>query len=273
MSERKLDPPLPAETPEERIAKWAESSGHTLEMRTARILREAGFSTVIQGQHYTDPTTSEQRETDVVASHSIGSSGKQVIVELVCECKHTTDKLTVMLTHPLNVAPSLVIRRRAHTKHSKALLLELGTRPELQSLSISVIPNEPGYRMAFVSKSDRDDQAHKALLSLGSACRGIVDDIARVAPGVHVIAIPLLILSGKLFEARLNQNGAINVIEVDQSVLAWRNPIIDRHSYIAVVTESGLKQAASRLASEAKTLAEAALALVLKQMEKGDAHT
>lgn len=70
------------------VAKWLNTSGRALELRTARKLRQAGAGPVEQSFVYTDFNTKVQREGDVLANFPwINESGVPCAIELVVECK------------------------------------------------------------------------------------------------------------------------------------------------------------------------------------------
>jgi hypothetical protein len=60
-----------------------------------------------------------------------------------------------------------------------------------------------------------------------------------------LIVLPLVVLRGRLFEVALEEPGGnVAVSEVQQCLLAWRNPLVSEYSLITVVTEAGLPELA-----------------------------
>src|SRR6056297_2787184 len=83
----------------ERVAGWLEEQGYPLEMRTAKVVRDAGLRGV-QGAYYPDPESGAQREIDIVA-HTGDLTGL-LSLSLVIECKASRDKPWVLFTSEQN---------------------------------------------------------------------------------------------------------------------------------------------------------------------------
>jgi len=95
---------------EEKLHTWLEAQGYPLEMRVAKAFQIAG-ARVIQSEYYTDPSTEESREIDVVADWQTRIDNLLVRVSFVIECKSSKDKPWILFVSP-NVrlaAPARVI--------------------------------------------------------------------------------------------------------------------------------------------------------------------
>jgi hypothetical protein len=84
------DPNKPTDDLPEKIRNWLRDQGYSLEMRTARAFREAGFD-VSQIEHYIDHDTGKVRQIDVIASLSKTIDDTAVQVKLIIECKYIVD--------------------------------------------------------------------------------------------------------------------------------------------------------------------------------------
>jgi hypothetical protein len=74
----------------QNIGHWLNTQGFSLEMRTARIFRMAGFK-VSQFEHYIDKETGAVRQIDVIASLSENIDNSIIEVKLIIECKYAAD--------------------------------------------------------------------------------------------------------------------------------------------------------------------------------------
>ena len=74
----------------EKLKNWLKNQGYSLEMRTARAFREAGFD-VSQIGHYIDRETGKVRQIDVLASLSKTIEETIVQIKLIIECKYITE--------------------------------------------------------------------------------------------------------------------------------------------------------------------------------------
>lgn len=243
---------------EQGIGEWVTKSGLALEMRTAQTLLSAGFSSVIQSDHYLDAESKTSRELDVVAYDSVSAHGRQFIVALVFECKQSADKPAVMLTQTRELPPSLHVSERAWTPGTHPLTTQLSLDPRIQSLSLFHVPERAGYRLAFAHEGANEDRAYGALMTLGSGCRGIVRHIgARGGRAITVLALPVLVISGRLFDVSLGSAADVVVDERSDCSLAWRHPLLGTHTFVRVVTEPGLSAAARQLRGDVSVLMDA----------------
>jgi hypothetical protein len=82
------------------VATWLEQGGYVLELEVARKVHAASPSNLIQGFHYSDPETGLEREGDVRARFTIGTSGSTLhVLDLVIECKSTTSPWVFFVGH------------------------------------------------------------------------------------------------------------------------------------------------------------------------------
>src|SRR5262249_37421913 len=135
---------------------------------------------VVQSMYYKDPTTSEAREIDVVATADERGLSRLVRYSIVIECKSSKDKPWVMFTStriPLQegaIARSLIASPPAVLTRDR-----IASIPNINTIPIFARPARAGYNMSTVNFStppDKDpgvDRAFKASMSVVNAAVAI----------------------------------------------------------------------------------------------------
>ena len=246
-----------------KIVNWLDKSGYSFEMRVAEHVRSAGLDP-LQSEHYVDPETNADRETDVVAYASATHRDTKLIVAIVFECKVSNEKPWVLLSRKCDLDRTAALRYRACTWYSETHFLSLTERSDFQELGTFVAPQRIGYSLVVAFGSGNQDKAYSALMSVTKATSAIVERIkAESSQNVHVLGLPILAIKGKLFEAFLGDDGDLSLEETSTGVLVWSKPVFETatrpvapFSMVNVVTEDAFPTFVSALANDAATLAD-----------------
>lgn len=230
----------------EKVKAWVAASGFSLELAAASELRRNGFD-VVQAEFFADPETRELREIDISAALDISTNKGKVILQLAIECKVSMEHPWVLFTAPTRLPSTISVKCRAASSRGHNLLLIMSEWETVRELPYFRLPARLGYSLttASLTKGTAKDLAYEALLSAAKASLGVVGKFERTARETAVIALPLVVLRGRLFEVALDEPGDdVGVSEVQQGLLVWRNPLVSEYSLITVVTEAGLPKLA-----------------------------
>lgn len=239
------------------VEKWLKKSGYPLEMEVAQTLKNAGFS-VVQSEYFEDNDTDKWRETDVVAYHENPSNGAcKPIFATVIECKGDPSKPWVLFSAADNYPTSLSVSRRATSNDGSRVLHALSVQEQIKDLTMFTLPARPAYGItcAFLDtdkKASQPDIAYRALQSVCKATNGLIKRLEDIEhQKLLPFAWPVIVINAPLFESYLNDDGKLEVSELSSGTLVWRNPLVNRHSLIQIVTKKQLDQYANDLFKDA----------------------
>ncbi len=229
----------------ESVSKWLAESGFPLELRVAAAMRGTGLE-VRQGDYYTDPRQPEKRrEIDVVVGRR-ARGRRDVLVEVAIECKTSTKPWVVFSksaprgfeTWPASAA--YASPKAAAVEYGHAGLMRTGPRA-----GFSV-------RTAFTKSGDRDG-SYDAVSQATAYARSVVHDQFRLPDDTRPerrVVLPCVVLDGHLFEATLARNGELDVVQISQAALEWRQTK-SRHGFHAVViATAGVLEGFARVVGE-----------------------
>lgn len=222
---------------EQKITEWIEGQGYPLELTTASAFQKAGFN-ISSSDYYTDFETNDSREIDVIATSSFVL--KDVYLELSChiECKSAKDKPWIIFRidndtrRPLPTFVNMVCSRYYTAFLSQKR--EEFARFEFTKAFMS--PNHiigHGITQAFTTGMD---MPYKAVMS---TVKSAIDhtkwsdealERRRYTPGIYhtiSVAIPIIIIDGRLFEYVHTSSDEKLLYEVEHGVIRWkgRNPL------------------------------------------------
>ncbi len=243
----------------DNVTKWLGDNGYPLEMEVARILELTGFS-VVQSDYYMDLESDTQRETDVVAYEEFQDENCRAIFSLVIECKSGKGKPWVLFTKAANYPIELSITRRAASREGNILLNALSSSDEIQALSLFNLPERTGYGLTVALGKTNKDWAYDALMSVCKASIGLLNRIGNVAENTLIpFAWPIIVIEAPLFESYINNEGAVITEEINKGLLIWRNPVIQRHTFVQIYTKNQFEAEAETIKEEANTFLRLAL--------------
>jgi hypothetical protein len=243
--------------PENTVSKvkdWVEKQGYSLEMRVAKLFKESGFN-VSQFDYYQDFETDKLREIDVSASVKKQIEGIEIRINLFIECKYLK-KPWVVFTTPRSLNPYYYFVRILKNEFNLSewklqsnlqgrilarLLLSIG-RENMKKLSCFSIPKNAGYGITESFRTDlkAKDNAFIATMQVSKSIEAhdTQDDFIyqRTIEGyekqlyessIHnhglklycSIAIPIIVVKGKLYECYLGTNDEVEVFEANSSVV------------------------------------------------------
>jgi hypothetical protein len=229
--------------PEVEVWKWLEKQGYPLEMAVAQEFRRAGFA-VSQSSYYQDQQSHEWREIDVIASTMLKRSGSDIEfmrLALAISCK-APPRPWVLFCHPSadSEATPIGIARSIPNTDGGFRLLAYGATDEHRSgmyPALLKIPERIGHGLAVVSDKNRD-LAYEGYVS---AVKAAVDQVPQPEDEDDdpraFFALPVLVVSGPLFHAYLNESGEMQLEPADYGWLIWRQPVMtQRQTLVWVVT-------------------------------------
>lgn len=257
------------EAARKKVLAILSKGGYALEMRVAEQLRRANASMVNQSQYYPDPETSKPREIDVVGYWTNPSSDdvrRWIHIFLVIECKSkpvpwvifdggrpdNNDPVVNLAVTPTFLAPT---EGRQYADVWKEIEADLTTAPNgLRPQRVLFTPTQYGVGSGIVEARDNEtrggptDKAWAAVKGAASAARGISDDLKASDPSgrvefpkpFFVAWFPVVVTSGKLYRSWLNEEGEMDLAEIDRGSISIPTTRSDQYTRSIVVTETGL---------------------------------
>jgi hypothetical protein len=214
----------------EKVLQWLNETGFPLEMAAASAFRQAGFE-VQQSATYVDPQSEKGREIDVLASDPdlIGYIDLSVVVE----CKSSTNPWVVLTSNDAlagyqRLRTCAVMPERTYTALSRGRSDNLKVNQYLHGEGKCGY----GFRQAF---SKNADPGYGAAMNVVSACKGITSVVPVAGWSTLAASIPIIVVDCLLFECQLQQNGELELVEVDSSAFLFSAHIPKQTSCIVRV--------------------------------------
>ena len=266
MSRRKSDDNTPTDRIEDRVHDWLSRQGYPLEFRTAAVFSKAGFQ-VRQGEYVSETRSDKVREIDILADAPRRHVDQPARICYVVECKWTKEKPWIIFTSSDKVMAGVAISQTIASELGRLLLWAAAGDSRLNSTRTFEACDKPGFggRQAF---SDGIDMVFSALQSVVSAAKAKGDNWNKrleheqsltqdILPRVGVILLPVIVIEGRLFEARLSGSDLV-IEEVSSSRVHWRGSETWEHiATVDIVTADYLEEFVSCRVSEANTVCEA----------------
>lgn len=238
-----------------KVKAEIEKTGFPLEMRVAKLLLKRGY-VVRQSIYYLDENEGKPREMDIMAHHNstfVNDFKETVYVRnyLVIECKKNNDKPWVFLSSEKNEGdPNL--------KNIFLYPFKPSLVPLFQESIITIGHSHPyvfnrllgrSYFEAFKSGNEANEMIFKAVSSVTKATIYFDKDKGNM----HNICFyyPVIVVSGELFEATLNDENDVNVKQVDSVLLSYHHKSAneERNFLIQVIKEKTLEKYLNELES------------------------
>ncbi|MCU1586969.1 MAG: hypothetical protein JWN31_462 [Frankiales bacterium] len=245
--------------PAQGARKWLETNGYPLEMRVAKAFREAGAN-VTASDHYIDPETDKGREIDVVAyRHVVADNRLALIVSAVVECKNVPSGKQWVAFQGDGILPGMLIyRERVASPLGDAWLRGLAESHDVPILN-NTVPHAHGITTTHQDGSTRDT-AYQAVTgavhaAVARANRWKAAPTSSADNYVAGVALPVVVLSGDLLVAKLDDADELQVEPCDHLLVTWREPIAGRElTLVNVVTENALPDFARDFVTTANAL-------------------
>ena len=257
-----MDKTQPDGGAEASVRKWLASQGYPLEMRTARAMRKAGLA-VRCSDYYIDPETGKARELDVAASRNvaIGEMLNSEVCALI-ECKAAkSGQQWVGFRSDVAESPALVPRVASRQGRRWLELLRFKIVPG--EIAVPLLQQSPPQVHGLVAtwQNGADEQRDTAYNAVKAAAHAAEAQRIRWAEmyssgrTIVGVALPVVVFSGELFTARLDEASEIEVERADHVQVAWREPLSDSSlTLVDVVTEAALPSFCADLFQTAETL-------------------
>lgn len=214
-----------------KVDKWLEQEGYSLEMRVARAFREKGFD-VIQADYYADPETGKQRELDVWAFRK----APQLCISVCAECKSSKHPW-VIFAGSEELPTSGRWRTYFSTAVAKTFIGLISSRQDWTKLAASQVPARLGYSVKPALKGI--DNAYDALFK---ACKACADKVGGSMTNVH-IGIPAIVIDAELFLAYLDKDGEPRTERVESGAILWRQQVGKQNPVLVhVMNRDGIAQ-------------------------------
>lgn len=252
----------------QKILKWLDSQGYPLEIEVAQMFEKHGFNISIS-DYYQDYESGDYREIDVTASRSSDYKFDSILrVFWRVECKTSKDKPWVVFLsnsndlNAIHIPPIGLITTDEYENYlvGKHVMPKFGSIIDELDI-LNPIKSGHGLRRVFIkekeSKEDSDsgqDVAYKAMMSSVKASFAKVlnppkQDEELLAKNFiskknyWTIALPNIVIEGKLFEYSKDSSGNVQLEEVEYSVVKWKgNNPINATPYVYVVTKDALEK-------------------------------
>lgn len=266
MSKRKTDDNTLTDKIEDRVHDWLSRQGYPLEFRTAAVFSKAGFQ-VQQGEYVSDTRSDKLREIDILADAPRKHVDQPARICYVVGCKWTKEKPWVIFTSSNKVMAGVAISQTIASELGRLLLWAAAGDSRLNSTRTFEACDKPGFggRQAF---SDGSDMVFSSLQSVVSAAKAKADNWNKrleheqslthnILPRIGVILLPVIVIEGRLFEARLSGSDLL-IEEVRSSRVHWRgSETWEQIATVDIVTADYLEEFLSCRVSEANTICEA----------------
>ncbi len=238
-----------------KVREWLETEGYPLELEVARAFRAAGFR-AHHAMMYDDPNTDIKREIDVIATMHFGQDGRWIRVVFVIECKNNTKKPWVCFSateHTLN--ENQRIRQRIAGGHGRTLIEGVYNLACLFNKGLFQLPDRCASSMttAFRNGHDSKDNAYSSIESVVGASTAIAKRFQK-SP-IAAVIFPVIVFDGHLFQSHLSETGEMELTQLDEAVLLWRNQATGHpNTIINVVDRRMLQQFVKRCRETADAL-------------------
>lgn len=232
-----------------KVTKWLSEQGYPLEMRVASLLQKVGFR-IVQSEYFSDPDTGDSRELDVVAYKQKEVHNVLFRISLLIECKRSTDKPWLLFTSDKThlAGPARVVQRAANSL-GKRILHEVCRISDVQNLPIFSLPQRPAYGVTQALTTGKD-VCYSAVTSVSKASLATVAELDKKekadkkSPRLRIlernicsIVFPVVIVEGNMLEVFLDDTSNVNVGEIKNGTLLWRNPVVGMpHTIVNIVS-------------------------------------
>ena len=215
-----------------KLTKWLEKQGYPLEMLVAQSFKQRG-AIVRQSDYYIDHEEDKPREIDVLAKWytAYEMNGLVELEIFYCiECK-SQQKNPWIIFSP-GTSKALYNLRLPASKDGRHYLLNL--LHVVNAVGLFEVAKRAGYGITQAFKTG-PDIPYQAVMSAVKAAIACISDSDRIAQDVEadlsqpyyspVVAIPIVVIDGQLFECYLGEENIPVVQEIEVGAIEWKYPI------------------------------------------------
>ena len=200
---------------EKSLKKWILKNGYPFEMKVANLFQKKGFK-ITQSILYNDIETNKYREIDIISYYGKVINGVSFNFSFVIECKKSTDKPWLVFKNDKLINSKLDRFRPFATRSAEILFNKTNVDENQQFNNMFPDINNAGYNVVIAYR-DGKDVAYNSSLSLLKACSYIKDKFNDSLLKQCNFYIPLIVIEGELYDARLNVEEEIDFELVDSS--------------------------------------------------------
>lgn len=227
-----------------KVREWLSTEGYPLEFQAASILRRKKGFRVWQGMYVREHDKDIAREIDVLASMDCLVEDHLFRVYHVIECKYSKDKPWVVFSSShSSITESACAAQSIGSEYGSTIMWAIAGDEMIKTMELFSSPRKPGFngRQALSKGEDRFYNSMKSITDLSTLLVKEYDRQPRkrgTLPHVCVIAFPVILLDGQLFEAYFcDEDQETKIREVQHVRCHWRgSPTWRFHATIDIVT-------------------------------------
>ena len=239
-----------------KLSKYIkEDTGYLEELKVANIFSKAGWG-IRHSNYYLDKDEQKGREIDIFAykSEIIKNSSNfkeniSVHLSLVCEVKKSTKKPWIIFSTKKSSSDNYFGLSIYYEKDVKSIIERKIQNNVDRNSSISSFERiGETYCEAFVystGKNDNQSQIFKSLTSSTKASEYFLSErksntlLDAIIPKSIEIFEPFIVFKGRMFEAYLNEQGGLELNEINHIPIIFNriSPNYDRYSYLVDVVK------------------------------------
>jgi hypothetical protein len=255
---------------QKNVDEWINSQGFPLEMLAEKQFNAQGFKTSIS-EYYEDYETKKHREIDVTAILN-ELAGSRFLTQVIfkIECKYTKKFPWVLFTRSKTDGDNHPWLPLLYSKHGAYLFSQMredATEMEIANHTFHKT-ERIGYGIVQSIKPKDEDKEDLAFKACSSAFKASWHTILKtnLNPSplefmlVLTLAIPVVLIDGKLFECFLNDSGKTNTREIKSGIMEWKysNPN-GGSTHLHIVTKEFLSEFTNQAKSFAQIFANATI--------------
>jgi hypothetical protein len=244
-----------------KVDEWLRHEGYPLEYITAATFHQMGFG-IWQGVYVRSSSDENPREIDVIGLYDSSDEDVLLRVEYVIECKWSRDKPWVVFTSPFRqMSTAACVNQTIASEFGRAALWLQAGDQRFTRLASFATPRVPGFggRQALTQAKDTFYASVQSVVTACSLRMSGYDEppVKGVSlPRAAVIAFPVVVIDGTLFEAYPVAGGpGMALREVKTARLHWKGSAAWRYNAtVDIVSIGGLAQYAEQRANEAASI-------------------
>ena len=221
---------------EKRIKNWIFKNGYPFEMKVASLFQKKDFK-ITQSILYKDSDTNKYRELDIIAYYGKLVNGVSFNFSFVIECKKSTDKPWLVFKNDKLINSKLDRFKPIATKNAEILFKNSKVNNNNQFNNLFPNINNAGYNVVIAFR-DNKDVAYSSSLSLLKACNYIRDKFNTSNLRQCNFYIPLIVIEGELYDARLSPEEEIDFELVKSSTFMNTKIFNDEDSTTITIASS-----------------------------------
>jgi hypothetical protein len=214
-----------------KLREWLNTQGYPLEMRVAQEFQSSGF-VVTQSQYYADPESSTQREIDVIARKEGEWADYFLLsIQFAISCKYATKRPWIVFSSDVRYSSGVLEGAFVPSTAGALFNKRLWVTSDYTSLKLLKAHVRRGYNVTegFTTGVDVPFQAVMSAMKYADSVAAATDLQKETVKGKQVVyaslVCPVVVISGKLFEAYLDLDRSLQVSEIQRASIRWGYPL------------------------------------------------